>query len=136
MAVKKLIDGSGVKAVVSHQHRYGVHYQKVKEIASSGGLGRIQSAYGTSPGWYLHIATHLVDYMRWYLGNPDAEWVMGQAAGKGKLSDNHPSPDYIGGFIQFANGVLQSYKRWDKDNPHMISSSGRRTGFSCPCDGR
>jgi hypothetical protein len=30
---------------------------------------------------------------------------MGQAAGGGKLSDLHPSPDYIGGFIQFANGV-------------------------------
>ena len=28
-----------------------------------------------------------------------------QADGTGKFSDNHPSPDYIGGFIQFANGV-------------------------------
>ena len=30
---------------------------------------------------------------------------MAQAAGRGKLSDAHPSPDYIAGFIQFANGV-------------------------------
>jgi hypothetical protein len=29
----------------------------------------------------------------------------GVAAGRGKLADLHPSPDYIGGFIQFANGV-------------------------------
>ena len=30
---------------------------------------------------------------------------MAQAAGDGKLGDNHPSPDYIAGFINFANGV-------------------------------
>jgi predicted dehydrogenase len=104
-AVRKLIDGSGVKAVVSHQHRYGVHYAKVKEIAASGALGTIHTIYASSPGWMMHMASHLVDYMRWYNGNAEAEWVMAQAAGAGKLSDNHPSPDYIAGFVQFANGV-------------------------------
>jgi len=38
LRLKKLIEESGIKAVVSHQHRYGVHYQKVKEIAASGDL--------------------------------------------------------------------------------------------------
>ena len=51
------------------------------------------------------MITHMIDYMRWYNGNADAEWVMGQAAGRGKLNDNHPSPDYIAGIIQFSNGV-------------------------------
>jgi len=46
-----------------------------------------------------------VDYMRWYNNNAPAEWVMGQGAGRGKLADSHASPDYVGGFIQFANGV-------------------------------
>lgn len=31
-AVRKLLAESGVKAVISHQHRYGEHYRKVKEI--------------------------------------------------------------------------------------------------------
>ncbi len=43
--------------------------------------------------------------MRWYNEGGPAEWVMAQAAGRGKLGDNHPSPDYIAGFVQFANGV-------------------------------
>ena len=30
---------------------------------------------------------------------------MAQAAGRGKLADNHPSPDYITGIIQFAGGL-------------------------------
>lgn len=105
MAVKKLIDESGVKAVVSHQHRYGPHYAKVKEIVASGALGNIHTIYASTPGWMMHMMTHMIDYMRWYNDNVDADWVMGQAAGCGKLSDNHPSPDYIAAIIQFSNGV-------------------------------
>jgi predicted dehydrogenase len=96
---------AGVKTIVSHQHRYGIHYQKVKEIVQSGALGRVHTVYGTAVGWLTHMLTHLVDYMRWYNDGAEAEWVMAQAAGRGKLADNHPSPDYIAGFIQFANGV-------------------------------
>jgi len=105
MAIKKMLDDSGVKAVVSHQHRYGPHYRKVKEIAASGALGKIHTVYASTPGWMLHMMSHMLDYMRWYLGNPEAEWVMAQASGRGKLSDNHPSPDYVAGVVQFAGGV-------------------------------
>ena len=41
---------AGVKAVVSHQHRYGEHYKKVKEIVASGALGRVHTVYGTADG--------------------------------------------------------------------------------------
>jgi predicted dehydrogenase len=102
--IRKLLASSGVKAVVSHQHRYGIHYQKVKEIVAGGALGRVHTVYGTATGWAMHMLSHLVDYMRWYNGEAEAEWVMAQAAGRGKLADAHPSPDYIGGFIHFANG--------------------------------
>ncbi len=103
--VKALVEKSGIKAVVSHQHRYGVHYQKVKEIAASGKLGRIQMVYATATGWMAHMMSHMIDYMSWYNDYANVEWVMGQAAGKGKMTDNHPSPDYVTGVIQYANGV-------------------------------
>jgi predicted dehydrogenase len=103
--IRKAVRAAGVKTVVSHQHRYGHHYQKVDEIIRSGAVGRVHTVYGHSVGWMLHLFTHLVDYMRWYNGNAEAEWVMGQAAGRGKLSDNHPSPDHVAGIIHFANGV-------------------------------
>src|SRR5262249_9536409 len=32
LTIRDLITRAGVKAVVSHQHRYGKHYQKVQEI--------------------------------------------------------------------------------------------------------
>ncbi len=103
--LKDMIAKSGIKAVVSHQHRYGVHYRKVKEIAESGILGRTQMVYASATGWMTHMMSHMIDYMRWYNGNEEAEWVIGQASGKSKFSDNHPSPDYITGMIQFANGA-------------------------------
>jgi predicted dehydrogenase len=103
--VRDLLASSGVKAVVSHQHRYGAHYEAVKQVIASGALGHVHTVYGTATGWMMHMLSHLVDYMRWFNGEAEAEWVMAQAAGRGKLADAHPSPDYIGGFIQFANGV-------------------------------
>src|SRR5438552_13830270 len=39
-AMRDLIRAAGVKGVVSHQHRYGVHYRTVKEIIANGGIGR------------------------------------------------------------------------------------------------
>ena len=77
----------------------------MKEVIASGAIGKVHTVYGHSTGWMGHMMTHLIDYMRWYNDNADAQWVMAQAAGRGKLADIHTSPDYIAGFIQFANGV-------------------------------
>jgi len=105
LKIMELVRSAGVKTVVSHQHRYGVHYQKVKEIIASGAIGRVHTVYGHATGWMMHMITHMIDYARWYNDNADAEWVMAQAAGRGKFSDIHVSPDYIAGVIHFANGV-------------------------------
>ncbi len=103
--IRNMLQASGVRAVVSHQHRYGEHYQKAKEAVAGGALGRVHTVYGTSTGWMTHMLSHLIDYTRWFNDNARAEWVMAQASGRGKLADSHPSPDYIAGFIHFANGV-------------------------------
>jgi predicted dehydrogenase len=101
----RLLREAQVKSVVSHQHRYGVHYQKVKEIIASGALGRLHTVYGHATGWMLHMMTHLVEYTSWFNDYADVEWVIGQAAGKEKFSNVHPSPDYICALVQYANGV-------------------------------
>ena len=105
MEVMKVLRDKKVKGVVSHQHRYGEHYQKVAQIIQSGAIGRVHTVYGTATGWMMHMITHLLEYTRWYAGNPEAEWVMAQASGTVKLNDIHKSPDYIAGFIQFKNGM-------------------------------
>lgn len=108
--IRDLLQKSGVKAVVSHQHRYGPHYQKVKEIIGSGALGRVHTVYGTATGWMTHMLSHLIDYTCWFNDYAPAQWAMAQASGLVKFADNHPSPDYIAGFVQFANGVRGVYE--------------------------
>lgn len=108
--IRDLIRRAGVKAVVSHQHRYGRHYQKVKEIVASGALGRVHTIYGTATGWMTHMLSHLVDYSMWFNDYAPGVWAMAQAAGRSKFTDNHPSPDYLAGFVQFANGVRGIYE--------------------------
>lgn len=49
LKIKAMLDKKPkVKVVVSHQHRYGAHYRKVKEIIASGALGRVHTVYGTA----------------------------------------------------------------------------------------
>ena len=87
-----------------------MHYRKVKEIVASGALGRVHTVYGTATGWMTHMLSHLIDYTCWFNEYHPATWAMAQAAGRSKFADNHPSPDYIGGFVQFANGVRGIYE--------------------------
>jgi predicted dehydrogenase len=110
LQIRDLIRQAHAKAVVSHQHRYGVHYRKVKEIVASGALGRVHTVYGSATGWMTHMLSHLIDYTCWFNDYLPASWAMAQASGRTKLSDNHPSPDYIAGFVQFANGVRGIYE--------------------------
>jgi predicted dehydrogenase len=109
LAIKQALDTAGVKAVVSHQHRYGEHYRKVKEIIASGAIGKVHTVYGSATGWAAHMLSHLVDYSSWFNDYEPAEWVMGQAAGRGKLTDVHASPDYVAGVVHFRNGVRGIY---------------------------
>ena len=67
--------------------------------------GRSHTVYGTATGWAAHMLSHLVDYTSWFNDYEPAEWVMGQAAGRGKLTDIHASPDYVAGVVHFRNGV-------------------------------
>ena len=109
MAIRDALEAGRVKAVVSHQHRYGDHYRKVHSIISSGAIGKVHTVYGTATGWAAHMLSHLVEYTCWFNGYEPAEWVMGQAAGRGKLADVHASPDYVAGVAHFRNGVRGIY---------------------------
>lgn len=96
---------AGVQLIVSHQHKYGGHWQRVKALIDAGELGAIREIHVSSKGWLLHYATHLIDYATWLNGGHFPVRVAAHAHGRGKLKDSHPSPDYLFGRIAFANGV-------------------------------
>lgn len=110
--IKEMIDDSGIKAVLSYQHRYGSHYRKVKEIIDSGAIGDTHTIYATAVGWPAHMVEHILHYTRWFAGDPVPEWVMANVSGKCKLSspDKHYSPDYLGAFVQYRGGIRGIYE--------------------------
>lgn len=104
-AICDACDRAGVKQIVCHQHKYGAHWQAVRELVKAGRLGRIRQIHATSKGWYFYYITHLVDYAMWLIDYPAVEWITGHIHGRTKLTDTHPSPDYMLGQVGFANGV-------------------------------
>ncbi len=103
--IRELCRKAGVKTIVSHQHKYGSHWGKVKELTDNGEIGKIHTIHATSKGWFFHYATHLIDCMMFLNGGHRGLWVVGHVHGKEKLLDSHPSPDYAMGQIEFENGV-------------------------------
>lgn len=96
---------AGVKTVVSHQHKYGDHWQKAKEIADSGEIGDVHTIHVAAKGRLLEYATHLIDYMIFLNNGARVEWVVGHVHGGEKLGGTHPSPDYAMAQFGFDNGV-------------------------------
>jgi predicted dehydrogenase len=103
--IVELCETHGIKATVSHQQKYLSSMQKLKQIVDADDIGDIVDIHATTLPWLSQLGTHFIDYMIWINGGSRARWVVGHVHGKEKLSDTHPSPDYLLGRTQFENGV-------------------------------
>lgn len=99
---------AGVVAVVSHQHKYAGHWRAVRQLIAAGELGEIRSIDVASKGWLLQYASHLIDYATFLNGGHAPVEVSGFVAGRGQLTDSHPSPEETFGRLRYANGVQGS----------------------------
>ena len=61
--IVSLCRAAGVKVVVSHQQKYGPHWQTTKEIVESGAIGAVTTIHATARAWLSQLGTHLMDYM-------------------------------------------------------------------------
>ena len=96
---------NGIKAVVSHQHKYLSSMIRLKEIVDAGRLGDITRIHATSQAWLAQLATHYMDYILWVNNDARARWAVGHIHGTEQLENSHPSPDYLMGQVLFDNGV-------------------------------
>ncbi len=104
-AITDLCHANGIKAVVSHQQKYLTSLQKVKQIVGAGEIGEVHTIQATCQAWLSQLGTHYMDYILWLNGGHHARWVVGHVHGKTKLSDSHPSCDYMMGEALLENGV-------------------------------
>ena len=103
--IRDLCRKTGTKTVVSHQHKYGSHWRKVREIVETGQIGEVCTIHAAAKGHLMQYGTHLVDYMMFLNGGHRVKWAIGYVQGKKMLQDSHPSPDYAMGQFEFENGV-------------------------------
>lgn len=108
VAMQRAMRAAGVRSIQSHQHKYGPHWRRARELIAAGEIGEIRSVHASSKGWLLHYASHLLDYSMFLVGRDRIAWVSAHAHGRGRIDDNHPSPDHLHARYAFADGLPAS----------------------------
>ena len=103
--IAALCVNNNVKAVVSHQQKYLKQMQALRSLVASGRLGKTVLIRISTAAWASQLGTHFIDYALWANGGVNADWVVGHVNGREKLTDNHPSPDFLFGEARLRNGV-------------------------------
>jgi predicted dehydrogenase len=100
--------------VVNHQRRTSAVFQEMRRLMESGAIGHVQLIRGGCHGDILSDGTHLIDSIRYLLGDVDARWVFGQAyrrpddsdeSGQSGFRYGHAVESGAYGLVEFANGV-------------------------------
>jgi predicted dehydrogenase len=81
---------------IDHQRRFERFHRSCREVIFSGGIGRMQRAVCVYGGGIRNTGSHLVDFLRFCLG--DVAWVWARAAVMDPVGADDPSVDGILGF--------------------------------------
>ena len=100
-----LCDSHQIKTVVCHQHKYLTQFEKMQSILHSGQIGEVQENRVFTTPWTAQLGTHYMDYALTLTPPGEADWAIGHVHGRKKLSDGHPSPDYLFGKVHMKNGI-------------------------------
>ncbi len=130
----KAAKGNGAKLTVEHTRRYDPLSVKGRELIAAGKIGQPQLVTARTRAGILNWSTHLIDQIRYILGDPETEWVIGQIE---RQTDRYerlePVEDLAAGLICFSGGVrflLESdlcgpEPTYGRNAPLVIGSAGR-----------
>lgn len=110
---------NGAKLVIAHRHRQNPNFNKARTLVAEGAIGEPRLVWCYLTSCIVDNGTHIVDMMRYLLGDPEADWAMGQASRK---RDTHyqgaPAEESGLGLIAFKTGaraLLEMGERTPKD---------------------
>ena len=120
----------GVKLAISHQRRFHSSWTKARELVAEGAVGRPQMVTARAGEGLLNCGTHEVDAIRYLLGDPEAEWVMGAVERKtDRYERDVKIEDRCMGLIAFEGGVqalIQSdlTRDWSVEDYRILGTEG------------
>lgn len=103
----------GVKLAIGHQRRFTPVANLIRKLVADGAIGepRLLHHVAKPNAGLLNTGTHAIDSWRYYLGDPETAWVMGQA---GRTSDRWERrsicEDLCMGLVCFAGGARALYE--------------------------
>jgi predicted dehydrogenase len=123
--IVQLCEAAGVVLVVDHVRRFDAFHQEIAAFIGGGRLGRVQQATAYYTAGLANTGSHLLDLLRFYLG--EADWVMGVPSAAAAPNPADPNVDGIIGFDRGCHAVLQAC---DVTNylifeVHVAGTSGR-----------
>lgn len=99
---------NGVQLIVGHQRRYGAQYAVAKQMLDEGAIGQLVHVEGYGHPWtsLLVDGTHTIDLLRYYNGDEQVDWVMGNIdSTSGSYRFGHPNEGSSVAMFGFRNGV-------------------------------
>ena len=101
-------EASGTLLLIGHQRRFGGQYVAAQKAVASGRLGDVLfvEAFGHPRSTLLVDSTHTIDLVRFFLGDPVGEWVIGQIdAREHRSAWGQQIEDSALGWIGLSNGA-------------------------------
>jgi predicted dehydrogenase len=102
----KICDKHGVKLAIRHQRRFHPIHISVKNFISEGKIGRPLLAHGRREDGLLNNGSHMINTVRFWLGDPEPDWVIGQVERKtDRYERGIPIEDLCIGLVSFKDGA-------------------------------
>ncbi|MBI4531598.1 MAG: Gfo/Idh/MocA family oxidoreductase [Candidatus Latescibacteria bacterium] len=96
-----------VKLAIAHQRRFNPAWTEARNLVLSGAIGQPRQVIAKGGQGLLNDCSHLFDMMRYVMGDPDAEWVIGNVERKtDRYERDMRIEDRSAGIIQFNNGAI------------------------------
>jgi len=95
-----------VKLAIGHQRRFYSCWNEARRMIAEGAIGKPRRLWSTVRQGMLNWGTHCIDFQRFALGDPQAEWVMGSVERKtDHYIFGHRVEDRCSGIIGYPDGV-------------------------------